>query len=100
MWKLKFTPQFDDWMNGLRDRLGLAAIVTRLSRMERGQFGDAKAIGHGIGEIRIHSGPGYRLYFTRHGDEVILLLCGGDKSSQTRDIEMARDLARQFRQDR
>ena len=90
------TPTYNTWFSGLRDRQAQLRIVARLKRIELGNLGDAKALGGGISEIRLAFGPGYRLYFTKRGVEVIVLLVGGDKSSQSRDIKTARDLAKQL----
>lgn len=90
--------EFLDWLTRLRDRTARLAIERRILRIERGNFGDAKAIGEGLSEVRVHIGPGYRVYFTQHGYRVVILLCGGDKSSQARDIEAARRIARRFRE--
>ena len=86
------TATFKAWFEGLRDGEARSRILVRIGRLERGDFGDAKFFG-GIGELRIPHGPGYRVYFLRRGDEVVLLLCGGDKSSQRRDIVRAKRLA-------
>ena len=80
-------------MEGLRDRRALDAINARLRRVQLGNFGDSHSVGGGISELRINYGPGYRLYFIREGAEVIVLLCGGDKDSQRRDIQTARVIA-------
>ncbi len=82
------------WLNGLRDQQAVARIVRRVRQVERGLLGDAKYF-QGIGELRIDHGPGYRIYFLRQGDVVILLLCGGDKGTQRRDIAQAVDMARE-----
>lgn len=88
------TPAFQSWFESLRDGRAQKHILVRIGRLERGNFGDVKPVGSGIGELRIDYGPGYRLYFVRRGQEVVLLLCGGDKGSQPRDIRAARQLAK------
>lgn len=80
---------FDEWVAALRDRQALARIEKRLIRLRGGNPGDYKAVGMGIYELRIDYGPGYRIYFSFSGQQVILLLCGGDKTTQTADIERA-----------
>ena len=82
---------FRKWLRALRDVRARAKIRVRLNRVRLGNFGDAKSVGGGVSELRIPYGPGYRLYFARAGSTVVLLLCGGDKSSQKRDIETAKD---------
>lgn len=72
---------------------GVTAIASRLDRLAFGHAGDAEPVGHGVGELRIHHGPGYRVYFQRRGNTIIVLLCGGDKGSQARDIKTALHLA-------
>jgi putative addiction module killer protein len=86
------TSHFDEWLRALRDPLGKARILARIRSAESGNFGDCAAVGEGISEMRIHVGPGYRVYFCRRGEVVCLLLCAGDKSSQQRDIRMAKVL--------
>jgi putative addiction module killer protein len=86
--------EFDEWLNALKDKLGRARIVHRIRSAEHGNFSDCEPVGEGVSEMRIHVGPGYRAYFTRHGDVVYLLLWGGDKSSQKRDIKRAIEMAR------
>ena len=83
------TGEFDAWLAGLKDRVGLARIIQRIRSAEYGNFGDCEVVGAGVSEMRIHVGPGYRVYFTRRGEVVYLLLLGGDKSSQKRDIKRA-----------
>ncbi|MHB0979047.1 MAG: type II toxin-antitoxin system RelE/ParE family toxin [Thermoleophilia bacterium] len=87
---------FDAWLSELADNTGRARILQRIRSAEAGSFGDCARVGEGVSEMRIHIGPGYRIYFTRRGATVYLLLLGGDKSSQRRDIKraiaMARDL--------
>ena len=82
---------FRKWLHALRDVGARAKIRIRLTRVRLGNFGDAKAVGNGVSELRIPYGPGYRVYFARTGDTIVLLLCGGDKSSQKRDIETAKE---------
>lgn len=83
---------FDAWLRSLRDRAAQARIFNRIRNVEMGNLGDHKALGGGLFELRVHHGPGYRLYFAREGDAVIFLLAGGDKSSQSKDIARARKL--------
>jgi len=82
---------FRQWMRGLRDAQARAKIRVRLNRIRLGNFGSAKSVGNGVSELVIPYGPGYRVYFARKGDSLVLLLCGGDKSTQPRDIRMAKD---------
>ena len=89
------THTFQTWFSGLRDRQAQKHILVRIGRLERGNFGDVKPVGEGITELRIHHGAGYRLYLTRRGDSFVLLLCGGDKDSQARDIARAKQLAKE-----
>lgn len=88
---------FRRWVRRLRDRRAVARINARLRNVSIGNLGDTTSVGDGVFEMRIHYGPGYRLYFLREGSAVIILLCGGDKDSQSRDIERARSLAREWR---
>lgn len=87
-----------EWLEGMRDRRALAAVLLRIGRLERGLFGDCKSVGDGVSELRIDIGPGYRLYFGRAGDQVILLLCGGDKRGQRGDIARAKRYWTEFSQ--
>lgn len=86
------TPEFDAWLRALRDPIGKARIVARIRSAEQGNFGDCEPVGEGISEMRIHAGPGYRVYYCRRGEVVYLLLCGGDKTTQPRDIRQAKAL--------
>jgi len=93
---IQTTPTFDDWMCGLKDKRAVAAIAVRIRRAEDGNFGDSKPVGEGVAEMRIHVGAGYRVYFKKIGMEIVVLLAGGDKSSQERDIQTALTLARRL----
>ena len=86
--------EFDAWLSALKDKLGRARIIHRIRSAEHGNFGDCEPVGEGVSEMRIHFGPGYRVYDTRRGELVYLLLLGGDKSSQKRDIKRAIEMAR------
>ena len=86
------TPEFDVWLKALRDPVGKARIVARIRSAEQNNFSDCEPVGEGISEMRIHCGPGYRVYYTRKGKVVYLLICGGDKSTQKRDIKQAKAL--------
>ena len=88
---------FDRWLSGLRDRRAVARIAARLDRLASGNPGDAQPVGNGVSELRINYGPGYRVYFIQRGPVLIILLCGGDKSSQDRDIKQAKILAEQWK---
>ena len=88
---------FKRWVRRLRDRRAVARINARLRNVSIGNFGDIRSIGDGISEMRIRYGPGYRLYFIRRGSTVVVLLCGGEKGTQQRDIERAKRLAQDWR---
>ncbi|HMN57068.1 MAG TPA: type II toxin-antitoxin system RelE/ParE family toxin [Ottowia sp.] len=88
------TGEFDAWLAGLKDNIGRARIVHRIRSAEHGNFGDCKPVSEGVSEMRVHAGPGYRIYFTRRAEVVYLLLLGGDKASQKRDIQRAIAMAR------
>jgi putative addiction module killer protein len=89
MLELKQTEQFRRWRTKLKDERARALIASRLDRLAYGHAGDAAPLGEGISELRIHYGPGYRIYFHRQGNTVVILLCGGDKGSQAKDIKTA-----------
>jgi putative addiction module killer protein len=89
VYQLKSTTDFDEWVRGLTDRKAKARILARLEAVKLGSLGDVKSVGGGVREFRIHVGPGYRVYFAQSGKVVLLLLCGGDKSTQVRDIAKA-----------
>ena len=88
---------FDRWLMGLRDRRAVARIAARLDRLASGNSGDAEPVGEGVSKLRIHYGPGYRVYLLQRGPVLIVLLCGGDKSSQERDITQAKALAAEWK---
>ena len=90
------TNVFDDWLARLRDPVAVHRIQTRIDRAEDGHLGDCKPVGEGVSEMRIHYGPGYRLYFVQRGMEIVILLAGGDKTTQSRDIKIALELAREM----
>ncbi|HEY4943941.1 MAG TPA: type II toxin-antitoxin system RelE/ParE family toxin [Rhizomicrobium sp.] len=94
MFQVRETSVFRHWLDDLRDFNARDRINVRIRRLIEGNLGDVKSLGRGLSELRINYGPGYRVYFTRRGNEVILLLAGGDKRSQWKDIETARALAR------
>lgn len=89
------TELFDVWFANLPDRAGRLRIQVRIDRAEMGNFGECRPVGEGVSEMRIHFGPGYRVYFVQRGIEVLILLAGGDKGSQSRDIKNALKLARE-----
>jgi putative addiction module killer protein len=86
------TEEFDSWLKRLRDKVAKAKIAARIDRLANGNAGDVKPVGSGISEMRINHGPGYRVYFCKNGGTLVIILCGGDKSSQDRDIEKAKEL--------
>lgn len=88
---------FKQWLLGLKDRTARARILIRIKRIETGNLGDVKPVGEGMSELRIDHGRGYRLYFMQREQRVIILLCGGDKSTQMRDIDRARMIAEDWR---
>ncbi len=94
--EVRRTAEFVDWIAGLRDVAARARIAKRIDRIALGNFGDAKSLGDGVKELRFTFGPGYRIYYTRRGNVVVILLCGGDKDTQSRDIERAKAMAREL----
>mgnify|MGYP006328784165 FL=1 len=90
---------FADWLGGLRDYSALAKIVARLDRVQYGNIGVCNSVGHGVSEMKIDYGPGYRIYFLKRGDELIILLAGGDKSSQKADIVKAKQISVLYKQE-
>lgn len=94
MFEVRKTDEFVRWLDGLRDVRARARVLVRLERVVAGNFGDSKPVGQGVSELRIDYGPGYRVYFTRQGQWIVILLAGGDKSGQTADIKTAVRLAK------
>ncbi len=84
------------WLKGLRDKRAQARIAVRIDRVEEGNFGDHRSVGQGVSEMRVHVGKGYRIYYTIRDNTVVVLLCGGDKSSQQQDIKRAHQMASEF----
>ena len=91
---------FKKWLYGLRDRAAFARITTRLARVEIGNVGDYKNVGSGVFELRIHYGPGYRVYYGHSGNEIVLLLLGGDKTTQAQDIATAATYWKHYRENK
>lgn len=89
---IKRTEEFSTWLRDLRDIRARAKVLARIDRLSLGNPGDVAPVGDGISEMRIHYGPGYRIYYVQRGDEIVVLLCGGDKSSQISDIRAAKKL--------
>jgi putative addiction module killer protein len=92
MIEIRQTDVYSKWFDSLRDRAAQARINMRIRRLSLGNPGDVKSVGKGVSELRIDYGPGYRVYFTKHGDTVVILLAGGDKRTQEKDIEKALEL--------
>jgi putative addiction module killer protein len=84
------TEPFTYWLENLRDVIGRKRILARIARLAQGNFGDCEPVGEGVSELRMFFGPGYRVYFGEHGNDLVVLLCGGDKDSQTQDIKTAK----------
>ena len=96
MYELRRSAEFDRWLAGLRDRAAIARVLVRLDRLARGNPGDVRSVGSGVSELRIDYGPGLRVYYVQHGEVMVILLCGGDKATQSRDITRAHRLAEQW----
>jgi putative addiction module killer protein len=92
--EIRETETFSSWLRSLRDSQARARIAARVRRLAFGNPGDVRPVGEGISELRIHHGPGYRVYYVRRGEALILQLCGGDKSTQEKDIDTAKQLAK------
>ena len=96
---IRETKSYTKWIRSLKDQVAQALIAARIRRISFGNFGDVKPVGNGVSELRIDYGPGYRVYFTQRGQEIIILLCGGDKSSQDRDIKAAIRIAQNLEEE-
>ena len=97
MYEIVKSDTFESWINGLRDRKAVFKITARLKNVSLGNLGDVAPVGDGVSEMRIHYGPGYRVYFIQEGRRLIVLLCGGDKRSQARDIKQAKKMVKERR---
>ncbi len=97
MIEVRYTAEAQRWLNSLRDRAGRDRIISRVDRLKRGLVGDVQPVGEGVSELRVDHGPGYRVYFLRQGELLVVILCGGDKDSQARDVTRARALAAEWR---
>ncbi len=94
MKQIRKTDVYAEWIDNLRDLQGRARILVRVERLASGNPGDVKAISDGVSELRVHVGPGYRVYFSQRGNDIVILLAGGDKRTQPRDIQTALQLAK------
>ena len=93
MFEVRTTDEFDQWLSDLADERAKTKIASRLARLRFGNSGDAKPVGEGMSEMRVHHGPGYRIYYKQTGQTIIVILCGGDKSTQSNDIKRAKQMA-------
>lgn len=97
MVKVVKSSTFDQWLRGLKDRQAAARVQVRIDRLADGNPGDVKPVGSGVSELRISYGPGYRVYYIKTGEVLVVLLCGGDKASQSKDIDTAQRIATEWR---
>jgi putative addiction module killer protein len=93
---VSYTPEMEKWLKSLKDKIAAAKIKVRIRRIQEGNFGDVKPVGGGVSEMRIHCGKGYRVYFVNRNNEIVILLCGGDKDTQQADIKIAKELANKW----
>lgn len=96
MLTVKLTPEFESWLSGIKDSMARKRLFIRLRKAELGNLGNVKCVGEGVSEMREFFGPGYRMYFMQRGDVVVLMLGGGDKSTQSKDIAKAIALSKTF----
>jgi putative addiction module killer protein len=94
--EVRKTDEFDNWLSALADQRAIAKIASRIERLGLGNPGDVKPVGEGISEMRLTYGPGYRIYYKQTGKTIVLILCGGDKSTQASDIRRAKEIAAQL----
>ena len=99
MYLVKQTDVFSKWLKKLKDTRGKVSIIRRIARVTQGNFGDYKSVGDEVWELRLTTGPGYRVYYTKKDDEIVILLVGGDKSTQTEDISKAKQLLKEIQDD-
>lgn len=99
MYEVKLTVKFRSWLSDLRDVNGKARILARLKAASAGNLGDWKSVGDGLSEMRVQTGPGYRLYFARSGQTIVIILVGGNKASQSRDIGIAKQMMKEMEGD-
>jgi putative addiction module killer protein len=93
MFEIRQTSVFSKWLGRLADETAKAKIAARIDRLALGNPGDVESVGEGVSELRVHYGPGYRVYYARRGKAIVVLLCGGDKKTQVKDIKTAKSLA-------
>lgn len=98
MAKIESSDTFKAWLKSLRDRAAVVRVLARVDRLALGNAGDVKPVGDGVSEMRIHHGPGYRVYFMQRGEVLVVLLCGGDKSTQAADIAAAKRIAKDWKE--
>jgi putative addiction module killer protein len=96
MFEVRKTDEFDRWLFALAEQRTIAKIVSRIERLGLGNAGDVKPVGEGISEMRLPHGPGYRIYYKQTGKAIVVILCGGDKSTQESDIKRAKEIAKQL----
>ena len=96
MYLIKQTDTFSKWLKKLKDVKGKVSIIRRIGRISQGNFGDHKSVGDEVSELRLTTGPAYRVYYTKQNDEIVILLVGGDKSTQTEDIAKAKQLLKEL----
>jgi putative addiction module killer protein len=96
MYRIERTVEFENWLDGLRDRVAKKRISMRITRVESGLLGDWKTVGDGVSEMRVDYGPGYRLFYTVRGQVMVILLCGSEKRDQDRAIKLAKALAKEI----